>query len=195
MLRHASKLFSNNSKQLYNKSYNKFLSNINRPLFPLTNLTRLYNNNANNVSISDNNDNTSLLDNLSIGQTDLTETGVVVSVGDGVAKVIGLNDVQAGEFVVFPNAAGTGVIKGIALNLETEFVSVAIFGNERLISEGDEVQRGFSLVAVPTGPALNGRVIDALGKIRNIVFLYDKLLLVVYNWGLLININLIIIIS
>lgn len=93
----------------------------------------------------------------------LTEVGVVISVGDGVAKVIGLSNVQAGEFVVFKNGSKQ-VIKGIALNLESDFTSVAIFGNDRLISEGDEVQRGFTLVSVPTGPQLLGRVIDALGN-------------------------------
>jgi len=100
----------------------------------------------------------------SLNNLQLNETGIVVSVGDGVARVIGLTDVQAGEFVVFPNASKTETVRGIALNLENEAVSVAIFGNDRLISEGDEVQRGFSLVSVPTGEKLLGRVIDALGN-------------------------------
>jgi len=94
----------------------------------------------------------------------LKETGVVISVGDGVAKIIGLKNVRAGEYVIFTSNATSTPVKGIALNLETEFVLVAIFGNERLIGEGNTVKRGYKLVNVPTGPQLLGRVIDALGN-------------------------------
>ena len=94
----------------------------------------------------------------------LTEIGVVISVGDGVAKIIGLKNVRAGEYVIFTSNLTPLPIKGIALNLENEFVLVAIFGNERLIGEGNSVKRGYRLVNVPTGLQLLGRVIDALGN-------------------------------
>jgi proton translocating ATP synthase F1 alpha subunit len=88
--------------------------------------------------------------------------------GDGVARIIGLTKLQAGEFVTFvtKNNAGTKdqAVTGIALNLENKTVSVAIFGNERLVSQGTEVHRGLRLVSVPTGEILLGRVIDALGN-------------------------------
>lgn len=93
-----------------------------------------------------------------------SEIGIVVSVGDGVAKVIGLKNIQAGEFVTFNSSQTSTPVQGIALNLETEVVSIAIFGNDRLIAEGDEVKRGFKLVSVPTGEELLGRVVDALGN-------------------------------
>jgi len=85
-----------------------------------------------------------------------------------VARIIGLTKLQAGEFVTFvtKNNAGTKdqAVTGIALNLENKTVSVAIFGNERLVSQGTEVHRGLRLVSVPTGEILLGRVIDALGN-------------------------------
>ena len=95
----------------------------------------------------------------------LKDVGVVVVVGDGVAKVIGLKGIKAGEFVFFKNNKSKKVIQGIALNLEKEYVSVAIFGNETLVDEGTQVRRGFRLVSVPTGKALLGRVIDPLGNV------------------------------
>jgi len=94
----------------------------------------------------------------------LEEVGVVISVGDGVAKIIGLKKVRAGEYVIFKSNLTSLPVRGIALNLEREFVLVAIFGNERLIGEGNPVKRGHKLVNVPTGPKLLGRVIDALGN-------------------------------
>jgi len=89
----------------------------------------------------------------------------VVSVGDGVAKISGLRNVQAGEFVVFKTSQTNQVVTGIALNLETKFVSVAIFGNDRLVSQGTQVSRGGRLVSIPTGDILLGRVVDALGNV------------------------------
>ncbi len=93
------------------------------------------------------------------------EYGLVVSVGDGVAKITGLKNIQSGEFVVFKTTQKNQVVTGIALNLETNSVSVAIFGNERLVSQGTQVARGGRLVSVPTGDALLGRVVDALGNV------------------------------
>jgi F-type H+-transporting ATPase subunit alpha len=103
---------------------------------------------------------------------DFQEDGLVVSVGDGVAKVSGLKNIQSGEFVTFSNAISENdssknnskIIAGIALNLEAEYVSVAIFGNDRAVREGDYVKRGYTLVSVPTGENLLGRVVDALGN-------------------------------
>jgi len=90
---------------------------------------------------------------------DLAEVGRVLSVGDGIARVFGLNNVQAGEMVAF----GEGV-KGMALNLERDNVGVVIFGNDRQIREGDLVKRTGAIVDVPVGKELLGRVVDALGN-------------------------------
>jgi len=87
------------------------------------------------------------------------EVGNVVSVGDGIARVYGLNKVQAGEMVVF--ASG---LRGMALNLEDSNVGVVIFGDDRSILEGDVVKRTGSIVDVPVGPELLGRVVDGLGE-------------------------------
>jgi proton translocating ATP synthase F1 alpha subunit len=96
------------------------------------------------------------------------EVGHVISMGDGVARIIGLKKVQAGEFVTFltPNSSSTKSeeVTGIALNLEMNTISVAIFGNDRLVRQGTEVHRCLRLVSVPTGDVLLGRVIDALGN-------------------------------
>ena len=92
-------------------------------------------------------------------QTDISEIGTVLSVGDGVARVHGLDNVQAGELVSFP-----GAITGMALNLETDNVGVVIFGEDRYIKEGDMVKRTGDIVSVPTGKGLLGRVVDALGQ-------------------------------
>eukprot|EP00003_Mantamonas_plastica_P017320 TRINITY_DN287_c0_g2_i1.p1 TRINITY_DN287_c0_g2~~TRINITY_DN287_c0_g2_i1.p1 ORF type:complete len:512 (+),score=-194.20 TRINITY_DN287_c0_g2_i1:149-1684(+) len=89
----------------------------------------------------------------------IDEVGKVLSVGDGIARVYGLNKVQAGELVEF--AAG---LKGMALNLENDNVGIVIFGNDRLIKEGDVVKRTGEIVSVPVGKALLGRVIDPLGN-------------------------------
>ncbi len=90
---------------------------------------------------------------------DVAEVGQVISVGDGIARVYGLDKVQAGEMVEFP-----GGIKGMALNLETDNVGVVIFGDDRDIKEGDIVKRTGAIVEVPIGKALLGRVVDALGE-------------------------------
>ena len=91
--------------------------------------------------------------------SDVSEIGQVLSVGDGVARVYGLDNVQAGEMVEFP-----GGIKGMALNLETDNVGIVIFGDDRDIKEGDTVKRTGDIVDVPVGKGLLGRVIDALGN-------------------------------
>jgi F-type H+-transporting ATPase subunit alpha len=90
---------------------------------------------------------------------DVNEIGKVLSVGDGIARVYGLNQIQSGERVEFPDSG----IKGRALNLENDNVGIVIFGNDRLISEGDLVQRTNFIVDVPVGKELLGRVVDALG--------------------------------
>ena len=92
-------------------------------------------------------------------QADVAEVGQVLSVGDGIARVYGLDQVQAGEMVEFP-----GGIKGMALNLETDNVGVVIFGDDRDIKEGDTVKRTGAIVEVPVGKELLGRVVDALGN-------------------------------
>ncbi len=92
-------------------------------------------------------------------EVDVAEVGQVLSVGDGVARVFGLDNVQAGEMVEFP-----GGIRGMALNLETDNVGVVIFGEDREIKEGDLVKRTGTIVDVPVGKGLLGRVVDALGN-------------------------------
>src|SRR6201986_1147203 len=89
----------------------------------------------------------------------VSEVGQVLSVGDGIARVYGLDNVQAGEMVEFP-----GGIKGMALNLENDNVGVVIFGNDNTIKEGDTVKRTNAIVDVPVGKGLLGRVVDALGE-------------------------------
>ncbi|MZR12467.1 F0F1 ATP synthase subunit alpha [Maritimibacter sp. DP07] len=92
-------------------------------------------------------------------EAQVAEVGHVLSVGDGIARVYGLDNVQAGEMVEFP-----GGIRGMALNLEADNVGVVIFGSDRDIKEGDTVKRTNSIVDVPVGDALLGRVVDALGN-------------------------------
>ena len=92
-------------------------------------------------------------------QSDVAEIGQVLSVGDGVARVYGLDKVRAGEMLEFP-----GGIKGMALNLEADNVGVVIFGDDRTIKEGDIVRRTGEIVQVPTGKGLLGRVVDGLGN-------------------------------
>ncbi len=92
-------------------------------------------------------------------EAEVSEVGQVLSVGDGIARVYGLDNVQAGEMVEFP-----GGIRGMALNLETDNVGVVIFGSDRSIKEGDTVKRTGAIVDVPVGPELLGRVVDALGN-------------------------------
>jgi F-type H+-transporting ATPase subunit alpha len=90
---------------------------------------------------------------------EVTEVGQVLSVGDGIARVFGLDSVQAGEMVEFENG-----IKGMALNLESDNVGVVIFGSDRDIKEGQTVKRTGAIVDVPVGPEMLGRVVDALGN-------------------------------
>ena len=92
-------------------------------------------------------------------EAEVAEVGRVLSVGDGIARVHGLDNVQAGEMVEFP-----GGIKGMALNLEIDNVGVVIFGSDRDIKEGDTVKRTNSIVDVPVGKELLGRVVDGLGN-------------------------------
>ena len=92
-------------------------------------------------------------------EAEVSEIGQVLSVGDGIARVYGLDNVQAGEMVEFP-----GGIRGMALNLETDNVGVVIFGSDRDIKEGDTVKRTGAIVEVPVGKGLLGRVVDALGN-------------------------------
>ena len=92
-------------------------------------------------------------------EAEVAEVGQVLSVGDGIARIHGLDKVQAGEMVEFP-----GGIKGMALNLETDNVGVVIFGDDRNIREGDTVKRTGAIVDVPVGKGLLGRVVDALGS-------------------------------
>ncbi|GIL41235.1 F0F1 ATP synthase subunit alpha [Roseiterribacter gracilis] len=89
----------------------------------------------------------------------VAEVGQVLSVGDGVARVYGLDQVQAGEMVEFP-----GGVKGMALNLEADNVGIVVLGDDRDIKEGDVVKRTGAIVDVPVGKALLGRVVDALGN-------------------------------
>ncbi|MEM9964480.1 MAG: F0F1 ATP synthase subunit alpha, partial [Asticcacaulis sp.] len=93
-------------------------------------------------------------------EADVSDVGSVLSVGDGIARVHGLDKVQAGEMVLFPKAG----VKGMALNLEKDNVGIVIFGEDREISEGDEVKRLGEIVDVPVGPALLGRVVNPLGE-------------------------------
>jgi len=90
---------------------------------------------------------------------ELTEVGEVVSVGDGIAKIYGLDNVQVGELVEFDSG-----VKGMALNLETDNVGVVVFGDCQKIKEGDSVKRTGKIVEIPVGKGLLGRVVDALGK-------------------------------
>jgi len=91
-------------------------------------------------------------------QQDVQEVGRVLSVGDGIARIYGLKGVKAGEMVEFSSG-----LKGMALNLETDNVGVVVFGDDRAIVEGDSVKCTGTIVDVPIGPGLLGRVVDALG--------------------------------
>tara|TARA_A100001011_G_scaffold399386_1_gene507762 strand:+ start:691 stop:2232 length:1542 start_codon:yes stop_codon:yes gene_type:complete len=92
-------------------------------------------------------------------KTEVSEIGKVLSVGDGIARVYGLDNVQAGEMVEFKDGS-----KGMALNLESDNVGIVIFGDDRSIKEGDTVKRTGAIVDVPVGKELLGRVVDALGN-------------------------------
>lgn len=92
-------------------------------------------------------------------KADLEETGRVLSIGDGIARVYGLKNIQADEMVEFSSG-----LKGMALNLEPDNVGVVVFGNDKLIREGDIVKRTGAIVDVPVGDEILGRVVDALGN-------------------------------
>ena len=92
-------------------------------------------------------------------EADVAEVGQVLSVSDGVARIYGLDNVQAGEMVEFANG-----VKGMALNLEIDNVGVVIFGDDRGIKEGDTVKRTGAIVEVPSGRGMLGRVVDGLGN-------------------------------
>ena len=93
-------------------------------------------------------------------EQNVAETGQVLSVGDGIARVFGLQNVMAGELVEFPSAG----VKGMALNLETDNVGIVVFGDDTRIREGDTVTRTRDIVDVPVGKGLLGRVVDGLGN-------------------------------
>src|ERR1700710_2422719 len=93
-------------------------------------------------------------------EADVSDVGQVLSVGDGIARVYGLDKVQAGEMVEFPKAG----VKGMALNLERDNVGVVIFGEDRMIREGDEARRLGEIVDVPVGKGMLGRVVNPLGE-------------------------------
>ena len=93
-------------------------------------------------------------------EANVAEVGTVLTVGDGIARVYGLQNVMAGELVDFP-ASG---VKGMALNLETDNVGVVIFGSDLSVKEGDTVSRTGAIVDVPVGKGLLGRVVDVLGR-------------------------------
>jgi len=95
----------------------------------------------------------------SSGAADVQETGKVLNIGDGIARVYGLRNVQAEEMVEFSSG-----VRGMCLNLEADNVGVTVFGNDRLIKEGDTVKRTGQIVDVPVGEGLLGRVVDALGN-------------------------------
>ncbi|KAG1655507.1 ATP synthase subunit alpha, mitochondrial [Nymphon striatum] len=104
----------------------------------------------------------SILEERILGQsstTELEETGRVLSIGDGIARVYGLKNIQAEEMVEFSSG-----LKGMALNLERDNVGVVVFGNDKLIKEGDIVKRTGAIVDVPVGEGILGRVVDALGN-------------------------------
>jgi len=92
-------------------------------------------------------------------EAEVTEVGQVLSVGDGIARVYGLDNVQAGEMVEFESG-----VRGMALNLESDNVGIVIFGTDRDIKEGQTVKRTGAIVDVPIGKGLLGRVVDALGN-------------------------------
>merc|ERR1712010_399875 len=93
--------------------------------------------------------------------TNIDEIGRVLTIGDGIARVYGLNEVRAGEMVEF-TASG---IKGMALNLETDSVGIVVFGSDRIVREGDTVKRTGDIMSVPVGEGLLGRVVDGLGQV------------------------------
>jgi len=92
------------------------------------------------------------------GSVDIKETGTVISVGDGIARVYGLENAMYNELLTFENN-----VYGLALNLEEDSVGVMLLGETKLVKEGDIVKRTGRILQVPAGPALIGRVVDSLG--------------------------------
>src|SRR3989337_3043196 len=92
-------------------------------------------------------------------QLEVRETGLVLSAGDGIARIYGLENAAAGELLEFPHG-----IYGVALNLEEDNVGAAGFGEAHAIKEGDEVRRSGRIAEVPVGEAMQGRVVNALGQ-------------------------------
>src|SRR6266403_4364505 len=93
------------------------------------------------------------------GAIDVSETGSVISVGDGIARIHGLEKVMSGELIEFPHN-----VSGIAMNLDEDQVGSVLLGDYTLIKEGDEVKRTKRIMSVPVGEALIGRVVNALGQ-------------------------------
>src|ERR1700688_1993253 len=93
------------------------------------------------------------------GAIDVSETGSVISVGDGIARVYGLEKVMAGELIEFPHG-----VAGIAMNLEEDQVGAVLLGDYTVIQEGDEVRRTGRIMSVPVGDEMIGRVVNALGE-------------------------------
>ena len=111
------------------------------------------------VKIGDKVSKGSVLATIEDDKAEISEVGQVLSVGDGIARVYGLDNVQAGEMVEFSKG-----LKGMALNLEKDNVGVVIFGDDRSIKEGDVVKRTGAIVDTPVGKELLGRVVDGLGN-------------------------------
>lgn len=122
---------------------------------PLRNISTTKNKQASNDSL------VSFLNEKKMSFKSLDHIGIVLSVGDGIARVSGLTTVQSGELVDFKD----GAVSGMALNLETKSVGIVIFGSDREIRQGDVVKRTLSIVSVPVGDQLAGRVVDALGNV------------------------------
>ncbi|GAB0090455.1 ATP synthase subunit alpha [Sergentomyia squamirostris] len=133
-------------------------SQISRVIYPATSLAaRKF-----HVSAQRNAEISAILEERILGaapKADLDETGRVLSIGDGIARVYGLKNIQADEMVEFSSG-----LKGMALNLEPDNVGVVVFGNDKLIKEGDIVKRTGAIVDVPVGEEILGRVVDALGN-------------------------------
>lgn len=93
-------------------------------------------------------------------EANVSEVGTVLTIGDGIARVYGLQNIMAGELVDFPGAG----VKGMALNLESDNVGIVVLGDDSAIREGDTVSRTGTIVDVPVGKGLLGRVVDGLGN-------------------------------
>src|SRR3954469_7605178 len=101
----------------------------------------------------------SRIEGLDAGQAELTEVGTVLSIGDGIARVHGLENCMSFEKLEFPHG-----VTGLALNLESDNVGTVLFGDWERISEGDTVRRTGELLEIPVGEALLGRIVDPLGR-------------------------------